>query len=136
MTRSLLSAFIGWLACVAGFTIHFRITVGPSSLPGAPFTAALSGVVIFFVWLCLLWPLYRFVPFPSPLWHPVLCTLCGAIAGVTILLLFFAGISDEGLSPHLLPHLLGLPFLYVGFLVGAVTCAAGSILKRFDRPPA
>ena len=63
MTRSLLSALIGWLVCCVIFAVLYLLDGGwPALQSVAPFLALVSGVVIFLVWLCLLWPLYCLVP--------------------------------------------------------------------------
>jgi hypothetical protein len=126
MARSLISAAVGWLAGIAVFTLHFLVSVGRSSLGGIPSLAAISGVAIFLIWLFLLWPLYTFVPFRSALWRPLVCVSCGAVAAGVLLLAFFMLMLSH--DPHPL-RLISLPFLYVGPLIGAVTCAVGVVLK-------
>lgn len=125
MMRSLISAAAGWVAGLVAFTFHFLVTVGKSSLSATPALAAISGVAIFLVWLCLLWPLYISVPFRSALWRPLVCIPLGALAGGLILLAFFI-LLFPGENPLLM---FSLPFLYIGPIIGAVTCAVGVVLN-------
>ena len=129
MLRSLLSAIAGWLVCIAGFTIPFRVSDGSSPFDAVLVVALFSGGPIYVVWLFLLWPLYRRVPFPSLLWHPVICTFCGAVTGAVLV----------PISLYVLrhPHAEGVwdwPFLCIGASVGTATCGVGCVLRRFDRP--
>lgn len=126
MKQSFISAAVGWVVCMIAFALHFLRTVGRSSLAGMPALALFSGVVIFLVWSCLLWPLYVFVPPQSAWWRALPCVPAGALAGGVILLAFFMLISRSEPHPW---RAIELPFLYIGPIVGAVTCGVGVALK-------
>ena len=137
MIRSLISTLCGWITGTVGFALHsfaqpvYLLDDVPlprtfsSLLSDLLLSAAFSGPLFIFLWLFLLWPLYRFVPASSPLWRPRICVACGIIAG--LLLCYLAGRYVYGFIDDL-TH--SWPQLAIGAAVGAVTCAVGSSLKH------
>ncbi len=120
---SLLSAVSGWL--VASGVLFAWTCFSARRQPIAPtlFDAcALAfyvGVFVFGTWLLVLWPLYVFVPLRWPLWHWLVCTLCGAAAGFVIMAWFLGRVLP--------PYDPSFPLLAVAVLAGGGTCLFGSL---------
>jgi hypothetical protein len=82
------------------------------------------GIFVLPIWLFVLLPLYVLLPRSSRLWHPALCTVCGAITGAAILSAYFALAAGGAFD-------LLYIFLPIGVVVGGVTCFVGAATARY-----
>jgi hypothetical protein len=122
MIRSFLSALAGWVASIFALPVAGYLnerTITHLSWGFIREDACLGAIFIFPVWLCILWPLYVLIPFPSLLWSPYICIPCGAVAGGLILCAVIPVFFELPLNPY----------VYVASFVGAVTCAIGRALR-------
>ena len=81
------------------------------------------------VWVVILIPLYLFVPPHSTFWRWPVCTACGALAGFTIMAVFFGGIPGFGqLSSG------AWDFYILAAIIGGITCLIGSLTRHIFKP--
>ena len=127
MKNSFLSTLAGWLAGAITFgMVGGRLAGGDG--PGWTLVSALySAPFVLVVWLVCLWPLYVFVPSRSFAWRPLICVPAGALAGA---LLYF-GVVGSAFDWQLRGYF-ATRHVFVGAVVGAVTCAVGVALHRRD----
>ena len=124
---SALSALIGWftLNLIIFVYAFFTRAVPRSSHPtptewldGPFFVALFSAFFVFPTWLFVLLPLYLFVPLRSFVWRWPICTLCGALAGALIMLMFYRLSSQETARTVI---------VLLAALTGGVSCLFGAL---------
>ena len=89
---SALSALVGWLTLnvilfgYLGFSQRFNSS--RNDWQGVAIIAVASAAFVAATWLLALVPLYLFVPLRFGLWRWYVCTPCGVVAGVVIMVLY------------------------------------------------
>ena len=128
---SFLSALAGW-ATLTLFPLG-AFLLQTDNFPGGELSSSfamplVAGFFVLPVWFVELLPLYCLVPSRSVLWRWPVCTVCGAVAGSAIMLVFYAVASGHYVD--------SLPLVSLAALVGATTCLFGSLTRRWFRFPA
>jgi hypothetical protein len=129
---SFLSALVGWAALMGVILSHTHFHSPPGEWWDTPgfyaFYAAIAGTFIFGTWLVILIPLYLLVPLRSPLWHWLVCTICGVLSGALIMFVICRVSSPQAVDwPS---------YVVLAAIVGGVTCLFASLTRRrfqYDR---
>jgi hypothetical protein len=144
---SFLSALVGWVACLLLFgclmvcaspgPFSWRVYSHPTGgneielqtywqvAPGYLLLEAIfSAILIFGTWFLILVPLYLYVPARSLLWRWPVCTICGAMAGAAIMILFGLATSSRDVGWDSF-----WPSCEIAAGIGAVTCLFASLTR-------
>jgi hypothetical protein len=121
---TLVAVIGGWCAGVA-MTALIAFTGMGGAQPEAAVGATLYSAVFMWIWIVPVWivvliPLYLFIPRSSWLWHPVACTLLGALGGIGSAAVSTHGNFDPGM----------LTFYLVAMAVGGATCLTGAVTRN------
>lgn len=100
---SFLSVFVGWIVLmiyIQGTTKpNPEISVGDMIAEfwaGVGMIESLASITMFLTWLVGFLPLYLLIPLHSTLWRWPICTICGAFAGASLMLIISLALSSSG----------------------------------------
>jgi hypothetical protein len=119
ISKAALSAFATLVGILVGI-----VAMRMLGFEHASTCAFMISIVAVPVWLLVLLPLAIWLPSSSRLWHPLICTVVGALAGGAMLVVGFGLWPGAGLD-------LAAGFAPIGAIVGGVTCLVGSTAARY-----